>query len=331
MGNRSTTLSFLDKCLDGVKPDDSDIKTLLGETEDLWLDFKSGQLLRDRTAAKSVREHVSAFANSAGGVLIIGVADNPRPRPIDGAVAPGGNSIDEWATSALEPLRSYLIPQPRIFDVATSGRHVLVIATGQSHVMAPVYESGQVCYFLRLGDSSGKFSPVRAPDYLAANLLTGRLARPHLVPRTLECKQVDGGSYADGQVPINVEVIIDNDSMTHADDALIMFVFHGPLAGQNRPASPAVMRYLSFDGTQSSDVVVRSTRSKAIHISPFEPYQITFDLIIPKLDGRQLQGALLINCRSGWPSWYEFTIEEINGNLSIRLGHSAATPVLSFR
>ncbi len=56
--------------------------------EDLFLEYKHGRLLEKREAAQTLRKYLSGFANSAGGILIIGVDE--ATWTVTGCQAPGG-------------------------------------------------------------------------------------------------------------------------------------------------------------------------------------------------------------------------------------------------
>jgi predicted HTH transcriptional regulator len=63
--------------------------------EDLYLDYKHGDLL-EKDASKTIREYVSAFANSAGGILIIGVNESGSiPTEVTGCNGHGKGNLDE--------------------------------------------------------------------------------------------------------------------------------------------------------------------------------------------------------------------------------------------
>ena len=71
------TLELLESLLGGHELTSRDLDDLASNQvpEDQYLDYKNAKLLDDKKKARIViREYVSAFANSSGGILIIGIA-----------------------------------------------------------------------------------------------------------------------------------------------------------------------------------------------------------------------------------------------------------------
>lgn len=59
-----------------------DLTALLGQTESATPEFKSGRIFEkpDGELVNSLSEVVSAFANSAGGIIVLGVTDDPKSK-----------------------------------------------------------------------------------------------------------------------------------------------------------------------------------------------------------------------------------------------------------
>lgn len=146
--------------------------------EGLHLDFKHGDELRDRRkCAATLRQYASGFANTDGGILVIGVSDgdveNGTPRSVTQTSRPGGRPLHEWARNVLTELGPYLQPPPRIQTVSIEGADVLVVATSRSANLTPCVQSGQLAYYFRIADAMP-----RVPDCLVADFLLGRRAHP---------------------------------------------------------------------------------------------------------------------------------------------------------
>lgn len=62
-----------------------------GIPEDQFLEYKDGMVLDKAKPGEFIREYVAAFANSEGGVLIIGVKD--AELTVTGAKTPGGKDL----------------------------------------------------------------------------------------------------------------------------------------------------------------------------------------------------------------------------------------------
>jgi hypothetical protein len=85
--------------------------------EGQYFDYKNGSITsrhkREPEGKLTIRKYVSGFANSDGGVLIIGV-DEQRPRQIARCEErPGGHALDEWASRCLQDMVGYFSPLPR--------------------------------------------------------------------------------------------------------------------------------------------------------------------------------------------------------------------------
>lgn len=164
-------------------------------SEGLYLEYKDGKLTHQSNQRKGrqyIREDVSAFANSDGGVLIIGV-DESRPRQISPCQRPGGQPLHEWATRFLQDMAPYFSPQPRLQVVEHPEGEILIIAVSRSPGLVPCVESRQHKYFIRIGEST-----VQAPDYLISDLVLGRRQRPSLDLYLTHVSQQSNGRIVGG-------------------------------------------------------------------------------------------------------------------------------------
>lgn len=93
------------------------LKTYLGSQESMQLEFKSGRLLMERTpdnVAKELSKEISAFANTEGGLLFLGIAEENRI-----ATRLDGISEETWPLYRLQQLVSLLQDSPcRIFGAS---------------------------------------------------------------------------------------------------------------------------------------------------------------------------------------------------------------------
>ena len=75
--------------------------------EDLYVEYKHGNELQNSEANDTIRKYLSAFANSAGGILIIGVNAPQRiPIEITGCNGHSKGKLDDWAARCLTPIAS---------------------------------------------------------------------------------------------------------------------------------------------------------------------------------------------------------------------------------
>src|SRR5262245_13828705 len=96
-----------------MTPDELDALMNDQVKEDSFIEYKHGDELRDKKkAAATVRQYVSGFANSEGGVLIVGLDAESSPWSITDAVAPGGHDLARWASDCLVDMMAHLSPLP---------------------------------------------------------------------------------------------------------------------------------------------------------------------------------------------------------------------------
>ena len=193
--------------------------------EDQYLDYKNGVITtrqkRDQ-GRQIIREYISGFANSDGGVLIIGVDDN-KPRQI----APcepnvGGQLLDQWASRCLHDMVAYFSPQPRFQIINHPKGNVLAIAVARAPSLVPCTEARELKYFFRIGDST-----LQVPEYLIADLVLGRRQRPLLdlhSPSMNENKDQFKSDNGLDEIPVRsatFSFVVENLSLATADDVKI--------------------------------------------------------------------------------------------------------------
>lgn len=170
------SIELLDSVMSGQQVEPRQIDDLVANQvrEDLYLDYKHGnELKKENHPASTIRRYVSGFANSDGGIVIVGI--DATQWNVTGCSAPGGGDLAEWASRCLTPIAPHLSPPPRIQVVSHTNGNVLIIATYRSHSLVPVVESGRLVHYLRLGEQT-----LTAPDYLISDLVLGRHQKPQL-------------------------------------------------------------------------------------------------------------------------------------------------------
>ena len=168
-----------------------------------FVEWKGGQFITSSGFRENLEKAISAFANSGGGHLVIGVGDDGQFEGVDRMR--GTTSMREWleqriGTCVSPPLADFRVHEvERAPDSAIpAGRVVLVIDVGDS-ALAPHQAESQRVYFYRQAGRSE-----RAPHfYLEA--LRSRLIGPKLRPELLrlECRRryrVDGDSFNECRV-----------------------------------------------------------------------------------------------------------------------------------
>lgn len=169
------TNSLLEMLSSGESFSEETLDLLLSERikEDQFLEYKHGDELKKSGASREIRKYVSGFANSQGGVYIIGVDD--KKFEVTGSIAPGGGDLAEWAARCINPIAQYFSPPPRFFTIKHRNGDVLIIAVDRSLNLISVVEDGETVYYLRFYDQT-----LKAPDYLISDILLSRKVFPYL-------------------------------------------------------------------------------------------------------------------------------------------------------
>jgi hypothetical protein len=209
------TLNLLNEIMSGMVVTEAMLQSLMDDrvAEDLYLDYKHGRELVDRKkGAATIREYMSAFANSAGGVLIIGIDE--ATWTITGAKAPGGGRLDRWAYSTLTDFAGYFSPVPRCLTVACTAGEVLLVATLRSPRLVPHIVENQLVHSLRFGDNT-----LLIPEYLFTDLTLGR--RQHSVININEIvgffRRQDATKHGGGMLFFWLKIQLENTSMVWND------------------------------------------------------------------------------------------------------------------
>ena len=172
----ASTRDALDHLLAGhnLTPDEIDDFKVLFQ-EDQYLDYKDGRITtRDllKKGRRIIREYVSGFANSEGGILMVGITDK-EPREISGCSRTGSESLDKWAEALLMDMVPKLSPPPRIQVVEHPKGEVLVIAVARALELIPFVDSRRLEYYMRLHEST-----LAVPAFLITDLVLGRRRHP---------------------------------------------------------------------------------------------------------------------------------------------------------
>lgn len=124
-----------------------------------WFDRKSGLLLNSDDFRRDIAKALSAFANSGGGSIILGVADDGT---FDGVVPmhKGRTRTREWLEQVIPRLVDYPLENFRVHEMeptsptqVPAGRIVLVIDVGDSR-LAPHQSAVDRKYYYRVGGHS---------------------------------------------------------------------------------------------------------------------------------------------------------------------------------
>lgn len=236
------TLELLDRVMTGASLTASDVNDLLVNQirEDQHLDYKHGDELKKKKPCRVIREYLTAFANSDGGVLLVGIDEGTWS--VTGATAPGGAPLDEWAKSCVLDLSAYFSPLPKFDVISHPGGNVLVAAVMRSSSLVPDVQGRRLIWHLRIHDST-----VTVPEYLLADLVLGRREHPNLVITdshfikvdTIE-QQTKGKFSGDYMLRLQPHFRIENLSFSWVNDVRMGILSYN----YNRLGRPEPNRYL---------------------------------------------------------------------------------------
>ncbi len=293
----------LTSVIEGLHPTAEWLELFLSENprEGLHHEYKSALELSKTDASRTVREYVAAFANSAGGILFFGIAD--KTCHVEGCTAPGGGTLEEWATRCLIDMAPFLSPPPRIASIPHARGTVLLIATARAPALVPVVQGGRLAYFLRIGDAT-----VCAPEYLISDLMLGHRQAPVLKP-SLDLPVMTGGG-------MTLKVRINNEGLSTARGIVAGIVaFAGPGASPNHPPpSRAILPYIRRDPQKQGalvhdsgvEAVLRPFHSTCLELGPFQ-HHLGPRMRIP------WRAALYILTESSPPTWFQIDYAGVDG------------------
>jgi len=311
---------------DQMSPDILDKLTSRPVPEDLFLEYKHGNLLAQREAPRTVREYLSGFANSAGGILVIGVDE--MSWSITGCSAPGGEDLAEWASRCLTPIAPYFSPPPRFQVVQHSDGDVLVASTDRSLGLVPCVEAGQLVYYLRLHDQT-----LRAPEYLVSDILLGRRQQPYF--RIADCSLVGLGTHREagsGEYDLYFSPLFtcENDSLFRSD-----YMRVGIVSWSKHPVGRGTLskHLLSHIEVRDVDEQRYSGPCNLVHVVKVFPGIGPFDVgVFKEIDTHTVplsvhdrwyipyrwKAALYLMSDESVPVWYQLSVT-INSDLLQRL------------
>src|SRR5262245_52903673 len=123
-------------------------------------DRKSGRLLSDPDFEKDVGKALSAFANSGGGHLLLGVQDDGIFDGVPAMTKQGKTTTREWLEQKIPALLDRPLQDFKVHEVVPSspsgipsGKVVIVIDVGDSN-LAPHQNTSNHIYYFRVGGHS---------------------------------------------------------------------------------------------------------------------------------------------------------------------------------
>ncbi len=214
---------WLDQLLDGHEPSDAELRQLVQDcpAEDQWIEYKGGAALLQDDAAQLVRKYVGGFANADGGALVVGYRH--ADHTFDGARAPGGGRLKDWASRALTPIRTgSTLPEPRFTVTQINGVEVLIVSVGRARMPVADVRNREPVFWVRMNEQT-----LDVPHWLATDLLLGRRAQPNLRVASIEalevrvirlfCERIEG-------LDIGLKVTYENESLIVAQHTRVGLV-----------------------------------------------------------------------------------------------------------
>ncbi len=177
--------------------------SLIGQPESITLEFKSGKAFTKKEAKEKFIKNqltraVSAFANSEGGILVIGMEEGPQPKngeprlakQLDGVPIGRGNAIEspEQLQQIVDSCISPFLPGLAIRRIRLSGGppdlFVLVVNVPQGNT---AYQAKDNLYYSR-----SEFENKSLPDHeIRLRMMRGRVAQALLEFRSIRYTSAD--------------------------------------------------------------------------------------------------------------------------------------------
>lgn len=205
-----------------------------------YFERKSGALLSDPRFGAKLAKALSAFSNSGGGHLLLGVQDDGTIDGLD-PMHQGRTATREWLEQAIPDLLDYPLQDFRVHEVERapagstipSGKTVIVIDVGDSE-RAPHQSKQDWRYYVRVG---GRSEP--AAHWMIEDI-RNRLRHPNVMVRDMEILSVNalaGFTLQDrtprGQLDVSLRVQLANTGHVKAANCCVRLT-----AGQEGTFAP---------------------------------------------------------------------------------------------
>lgn len=318
----TTSHQLLDRLTSSRGLSAADIDELIASQvpEDLYLDYKDGRFLENPTkAAQRLREYVSAFANSAGGVLIVGIEEkDDKPYKVTGCPRIGRRPLSTWARSCISGMAGTLYPSPAFHVVSHPNGDVLVCVVYRSPNLVPVIVEGKPTYYMRFHDET---RPV--PDYLIADLLLGRRNQPSLeiTSATLvKLRNVDTPIPHRRNLELELRVQIENTNFVWAEESiwgLLAYLADKPVIRTSGWGSTSISQTMRQQTAASEPLWIPNKLPYSLvhytdeaHVDrPFTVGQrsviIELPLFMKEVLQYSWQAAVYLVARNSAPFWYQ--------------------------
>ncbi|MBN1872609.1 MAG: ATP-binding protein, partial [Anaerolineae bacterium] len=292
--------------------------------EDLFLDYKSAMELSDRKeASKTIRQYLSGFANSAGGILIIGVDENTWcVTPCESIIR---DDLAKWAARCLTEIAHYFSPPPRFQVLKHPDGYVLIAVTDRSLGLVPCRERGELIYYIRFHDQMLDNKTLKVPEYLMADLVLGRRQRPqlHIKQLTLLLTVSEKQQSNSRLLKFGMNFTIENESLSWANEVklgVVRQILHPPM-----PLSNHLLSYVDvqennkqFTGDHEYSINHSMVSNNPRLDSALDPFSILHFTIpgnvipirvLDKFYRYTWQAAVYVMSKETPPLWYQVQLE----------------------
>jgi hypothetical protein len=334
------TLEFLEYAMSGATITPADIDELRGvpagtrTDEDLHLDYKDGRILTNRDHARNmIREYVCAFANSDGGVIILGL--DATTLDVSPCVPQMGNTdIAEWINDCIGTLSAPLSPPHRIQKVPHPDGLIVAIAVPRTIGLVYCFVNNRRTYYLRRHDET-----FEAPEYLVNDLLIGRRQEPRLeilnVPTKVHIGSING--MLSREFYFQVGLAIENTNLAWAEDVRFGFIgWSRWIMNEASSLSNQLRSYIDVENVAHPDlyklVALSQYQIKAGNLGAFDIlhqkyiYHFTMPFVHQyKWLDYDWEGTIYLIAKNTRPVWYQITVLprlELKGELLDTSMHS---------
>jgi hypothetical protein len=323
---------LLDTLLEGNALASDELKAFIQQYPDegQLFDYKDGIITKPdkrKEGAQIIRKWTSGFANSEGGVLIVGVNED-KPRGISPCeLNIGGQPLTEWATRCLQGMAGFFSPPPRFRVVNLDEGSVLTIAVARAPSFMWCIDEGRPKYFLRIGEST-----VEAPDYLISDLVLGRRQHPILdlhLPAIEDRNAEIRNPRNDDRTParsLHFRFTIENVGLVTAEDVAIGVVARSLIEDGKEELNQHLRLFLDSDeslsATHSLSHIIHRSSATGGAIMPIAPFQtanaprigtIYIDRGVPL----KVSCAIYILAKGAPPTWFQLEFHSLPGGMAV--------------
>ncbi|HQR97472.1 MULTISPECIES: ATP-binding protein [unclassified Polaromonas] len=211
-----------------------DIKRLITSSipENLHLDYKRSAALLGNV--KEITKDVSAFANSDGGVIVYGVAEEEHiPVGIDGGVE-HSRYTREWLEDVIQSNIAPKLSELKITQLEVSATHSIFIVSTPKSARAPHQDRGSHRYYKRYN-----FKSAPMEDYEIQDIRNRSIDTPPLVTVDIEVERGMFSLYVEniGNAPAQDLTFIFSEDLYWAHKAPSVFASGIPVLSKGRKLS----------------------------------------------------------------------------------------------